>query len=74
MLAYKSAADAPPNGSNLSQSAFTLVLQTEWQRIRAREIGGAVLHVDGTHNTTQYVNTNLFTILGRDEWGHGMFY
>ena len=71
VLGYKSCADPPPPGSGISANAFTLVLQTRWQRKRAIKIGNAVLHIDGTHNVTQYVNMNLYTVLGRDEWGHG---
>ncbi|KAJ7783904.1 hypothetical protein DFH07DRAFT_764281 [Mycena maculata] len=28
--------------------------------------------IDGTHNMTHYENMTLFTLLVRDEWGHGM--
>ena len=37
----------------------------------AKEIGNMILQKDGTNNVTEYLNLNLYTILRRDEWGHG---
>lgn len=30
--------------------------------------------MDGTHNTTMYENLTLFTLLVRNNWGHGMLH
>ena len=34
-------------------------------------IGGGFIGIDATHNTTQYQDLLLFTIIARDHWGHG---
>jgi len=36
-----------------------------------QELGSDLLSVDATHNTTQYIGLQLFTIMVRDLWGHG---
>lgn len=71
VLSYKNCVDKAPAGSGISESSFSLILQVPWQRDQAAEIGKAVLHIDGTHNTTAYDNMQLYTILGRDKWGKG---
>lgn len=73
VLAYKNCATPPPSGSGISDNAFVLILQTEWQRARAQDFGNSMLHIDGTHNVTCYHNLNLYTILGRDKQGKGVF-
>lgn len=71
ILAYKNCSMCPPEGSGLSPLAFILMYQSKWQRARARHLGSYMLHIDGTHNVSCYKNMILYTILGRDEWGHG---
>ena len=71
ILAYKNCSMRPPEGSGLSPLTFLLIYQSKWQRSRAMDIGNNMLHIDGTHNVSCYKNLILYTILGRDEWGHG---
>ena len=63
--------DAPPPGSGLSPDTFIFCIQTRFQRDLFREIGKEFLGIDATHNTTQYVGLQLFTLIARDHWGHG---
>lgn len=72
LLGFKACNDTLPEGSGMPPDTFFLAIQTPWQREIHEEIADTVLCVDGTHNTTQYYNCNLYTILGRDKWGHGM--
>jgi hypothetical protein len=71
VLAFKSSGDAPPLGSSLSPGAFVLILQNEYQRKMFNEHGNKFSGIDATHNTTQYENVSLFTVIVRDRWGHG---
>ena len=63
--------DPPPPGSELSQQSFVLCVQTQFQMDRFRALGSDFLSIDATHNTTQYVGLQLFTLIVRDSWGHG---
>jgi hypothetical protein len=36
-----------------------------------RRLGGGFIGIDATHNTTQYQDLLLFTIITRDHWGRG---
>lgn len=36
-----------------------------------RRLGDGFIGIDATHNTTQYQDLLLFTIVARDRWGHG---
>lgn len=71
LLGFKAVTDPVPEGSNLASDTFFLAIQHPWQREVHEEIAETVLCIDGTHNTTQYYNCNLYTVLGRDKWGHG---
>lgn len=71
LLAFKGCNDPVPEGSDIPTDTFFLAIQTPWQREIHDEIAESVLCIDGTHNTTQYYNCNLYTVLGRDKWGHG---
>ncbi|KLO10303.1 hypothetical protein SCHPADRAFT_800198, partial [Schizopora paradoxa] len=53
VLAFKDCTMPVPSESKISATSFCLILQVDWQRERAKEFGKAVLHIDGTHNTTQ---------------------
>ena len=37
-----------------------------------QKLGSDFVSIDATHNTTEYAGLNLFTILVRDWWGHGV--
>lgn len=71
LLGFKAVSDDIPEGSNMAPNTFFLAIQAPWQREMHEKIAETVLCIDGTHNTTQYYNCNLYTILGRDKWGHG---
>lgn len=59
VLAYNNCSDSPPAGSSITPTSFCLILQCDWKRDIAKEIGNGTLHIDGTHNVSQYVNMNL---------------
>jgi hypothetical protein len=63
--------DAPPPGSGLSPDVFVFCIQTIFQKQQFNYIGKEFLGIDATHNTTQYVGLQLFTLIARDRWGHG---
>ena len=68
---YKDRQDRTPIDSRLPGDPFVLCIQTSFQldtfwRLRKNFIG-----IDATHNITQYQNILLFTIVARDDWGHG---
>lgn len=71
LLGFKAVADLAPEGSGMPADTFFLAIQTPWQQSIHDEVAEYVLCIDGTHNTTQYYNCNLYTILGRNKWGHG---
>ena len=62
----------PPLGSGLSPEVFVLCIQTKFQMEQFQKLGSDFVSIDGTHNTTEYTGMNLFTIVVRDWWGHGM--
>ena len=64
--------DPPLLGSGLSQEIFVLCVQTKFQEEQFQKLGSNFMSIDATHNTTEYTGVNLFTILVRDWWGHGM--
>lgn len=71
VLAFKSSTCAVPKGSNLAADAFVLVIQTKYQQEMYRKWGNEFIGIDATHNTTHYEKMSLFTIMVRDQWGHG---
>ena len=70
-IVLKDRLDLPPPESGLAADTFALCIQTEFQRERFRALGLGFVAIDGTHNTTQYAGMQLFTLLVRDQWGHG---
>lgn len=67
----KDKVDAPPPGSGLSPETFIMCIQTKFQMDQFRLIGKNFISIDATHNTTQYAGLQLFTLVARDDWGHG---
>ena len=63
--------DAPPPESGLSPDVFVFCIQTIFQKQQFNYIGKEFMGIDATHNTTQYVGLQLFTLIARDRWGHG---
>ncbi|SJL09304.1 uncharacterized protein ARMOST_12681 [Armillaria ostoyae] len=69
----KTCLDIIPPGSGLDPFSFILIIQTRYQRDCWRKYGtNRFAAIDGTHCTNQYENMNLFMLLVRDDWGHGM--
>jgi len=69
---YKNKLDLPPQGSSLQQDDFILCIQTPFQLDAFRRLGDCFIGIDATHNVTIYEGVQLFTIIARDRWGHGM--
>ncbi|KAJ7673456.1 hypothetical protein B0H17DRAFT_947186 [Mycena rosella] len=72
LLGFKGSSDAPPSSSSLATDTFALCVQTKYQRECWTKWGGKFAGLDATHNTTHYQGMSLFTVMVRDEWGHGM--
>lgn len=68
---YKDKQDPPPEGSDLASDLFILCIQTTFQWEAFQRLGNAFLGIDATHCVTQYAGILLFTIMARDQWGHG---
>ncbi len=64
--------DPPPPESGLSPDSFVLCIQNKFQKSHFCALGTNFVSIDATHNTTQYAGLQLFTLLVRDLWGHGM--
>jgi len=68
---YKDRQDRAPIDSRLPGDAFVLCIQTSFQLDAFRCLGKNFIGINATHNITQYQNILLFTIVARDDWGHG---
>jgi len=71
ILAFKRNVKAAPAGLGLDSDTFVFILQTEYQREVFEKEGHSFAGIDATHNMTHYVNTSLFTVIVRDQRGHG---
>src|SRR5260221_9679325 len=69
---YKDKLDPPPEGSDLANNLFALCIQTKYQKDTYKHLENRFLGIDATHNITQYKGILLFTLMVRDNWGHGM--
>ena len=69
---HKNKVDLPPQGSSLQQEEFILCIQTPFQLDAFRRLGDYFIGIDATHNVTMYERLQLFTIIARDRWGHGV--
>ena len=69
---YKSKLDLPPQDSVLQEDTFLLFIQTAFQLDAFWCLGCWFIRIDVTHNTTQYKDIQLFTVIAWDCWGHGM--
>ena len=69
---YKDKRDPPPEGSDLANNLFTLCIQTKFQKEAYGRLENGFLGINMTHNVTQYKGILLFTLMARDNWGHGM--
>ena len=68
---YKNKQDRAPIDSRLPEDAFVLCIQTDFQLDAFQRLGNGFIGIDATHNITQYQDLLLFTIIARDNWGHG---
>ena len=68
---YKDKQDHAPIDSRLPDDAFVLCIQTSFQLDTFQHLSNGFIGIDATHNTTQYQDLLLFTIIARDQWGHG---
>jgi len=68
---YKDKQDRAPIDSRLPDDAFVLCIQTSFQLDAFQHLSNGFIRIDATHNTTQYQDLLLFTIIARDHWGHG---
>jgi hypothetical protein len=73
-VTLKTSSDPSPSDAALpvARDAFVLIIQTKYQQECWQKHGHTFAGLDATHNTTQYENMSLFTLLIRDKWGHGM--
>jgi hypothetical protein len=71
IVAFKSSTGAVPEGLALAKNAFVLVIQTKYQQEVYQKWGNEFIGIDATHNTMHYDKMSLFTIMVRDQWGHG---
>lgn len=55
----------------LHQDAFLLGIMTETQKSALEEHGEKILCMDSTHNTTQYKEFKLLTLMVSDDYGEG---
>ena len=70
---YKDKRDPSPEGSDLANNLFALCIQSKFQKEAYERLGNGFLGIDATHNVTQYKGIQLFTLMARDNWGHGMY-
>ena len=70
---YKDKQDRTPIELGLPPDVFILCIQTRFQLDAFRRLGSGFIGIDATHNTTQYQNLLLFTIIARDHWGQGKY-
>nr|GAT51335.1 predicted protein [Mycena chlorophos] len=69
----KTRRDAAPEGSGLAPDSFVLVIQVRYQQECWYHYGhDRFVGIDATHNMTHYREVNLFSLVVRDDWGHGV--
>jgi hypothetical protein len=68
---YKDKLNSSPPGSGLDRDIFVLCIQAPFQLEAFRRLGNGFIGIDATHNITHYKEMLLFTIMARDNWGHG---
>ena len=68
---YKDKLDHPLSGSGLDLGTFMLYIQSPFQLEAFWCLSNRFIGIDATHNIMQYKEMQLFTIMARDNWGHG---
>jgi hypothetical protein len=71
LVFYKDRLDASPPGLQMHEKDILLCIQTPYQLDAFRRLGHGFIGIDATHNTTQYDGIMLYTMIARDDWGHG---
>ena len=71
VLIYKPQGVTNPNYPTLSEDAFVLAVQTEFQMQLYQTYAESVLCIDSTHGTNAY-NFTLITCIVADNFGQGM--
>ena len=71
LIFYKDKLDALPPGLPMHEDDLVLCIQTQYQLDAFQRLGNRFVGIDVTHNTTQYKDIMLYTIITRDDWGHG---
>ena len=69
---YKDKIDPSPPDLPMHEDHLILCIQTQFQLDAFRRLGSRFIGIDATHNTTIYPDMMLYTIIARDEWGHGV--
>jgi len=71
LVFYKDRLGSSPPGLPVLEDQLILCIQTEYQLNAFRRLGHRFIGIDTTHNTTQYKDIMLYTIVAQDDWGHG---
>src|ERR1700761_5679325 len=69
---YKDKIDPSPPDLPMHEDHLIVFLQTQFQLDAFRRLGSRFIGIDATHNTTIYPDMMLYTVIMRDEWGHGV--
>ncbi len=68
---YKDRLNASPPGLPMHEGHLILCIQTQYQMDMFQHLGNRFIGIDTTHNTTQYKDIMLYTLIAQDNWGHG---
>ncbi len=71
LVFYKDKVDQPPPNSQLEKDTFVLCIQARFQLDMFWCLGDRFIRINMMHNVTGYPGFLLFTIVVRDNWGHG---
>ncbi len=63
LIFYKDKLDASPPGLPMHEDDLVLCIQTQYQLDAFRHLGNRFVGIDATHNTTQYKDIMLYTII-----------
>nr|GAT55236.1 predicted protein [Mycena chlorophos] len=69
----KTRRDALPGGTDLEADSFVLIIHMRYQQQCWYRYGhDQFVGIDATHNMTHYHNVGLYSLVVRDDWGHGV--
>jgi hypothetical protein len=69
---YKDKLDPSPTGLPMLENDLLLCIQTPYQLDAFQRLSHHFIGIDATHNTTQYKEIMLYTMIACDDWGHGV--